>query len=217
MSAFEKPAFPTFVESAQNRYENLWESLRKFEKRSANLNIGKCAICFSVITLENVFNVCNWKKGDQKLISHVTLQMKLEWLYQFLRVRKIDDGHELASENKFWVLENVFSAWESPVAPWPYKSQNEMKIWLFVLFNGTLKCTFLWKEPITILVSLFISFRIIRAVLMWTICKVSKKNFLKIKNIEKSYNITTVASWSNLCTVMETALLYSIYITVFHR
>ena len=55
------------------------------------------------------------------------LQIKLEWLYQLLRVRKIDDGHELASENKFWVLEklkwvleNVFSAWECPVATRPY-------------------------------------------------------------------------------------------------
>ena len=47
------------------------------------------------------------KKSDQKLIFYLKLLIRLEWLYHFLIVRKIDDGHEVTSENKFRVFEEI--------------------------------------------------------------------------------------------------------------
>ena len=77
-------------------FENLWESLRKLRmQRSANWKISTFSILLSVITLENVSYVYNWKKNPIK--NYLKLQINHEWLNQFLIVRKIDDDSTITT------------------------------------------------------------------------------------------------------------------------
>ena len=53
-------------------FENLWESLRKLTmQRSAICNISNCDTCFSINTLENVFNIYNWKFFKKHAIKNI--------------------------------------------------------------------------------------------------------------------------------------------------